>query len=380
MSTIDGLLACGQSAWLDFLDRKLLDSGDLERMIASDGLRGLTSNPTIFQKAIATSGAYDDVLGSAKPGEPDPMVLERLMVRDIRAACDRFLPVYERTGGRDGFVSIEVSPLAALDTKRSVEDAQRLWDAVSRPNVMVKIPGTPEGLPAIQSCLAAGININITLLFSVDRYIDVAEAHMNALAARVAAHQPIDRISSVASFFVSRVDTKVDRALDALDSGHGARARELRGQIAIANAKIAYEAYSRFVSSERWKTLEAVGAQPQRLLWASTSPKDPAYPDIYYADALVGPDTVDTMTLECFRAYLDHGKPEVRLTRDLSLAHSQIDALSALGIDLPRIERDLEQEGVAAFTESHRRAIETIGERRRTLSAQPRAGRAPAGP
>jgi transaldolase len=369
MSTIEGLHECGQSVWLDFLDRKLIDSGDLDTMVAVGGLRGLTSNPTIFQKAIATSNAYDDLVGSAPRDEPEASVLERLMVRDIRAACDRLLPVYERTEGADGFASIEVSPLAAYDTERSVLEAHRLWEAVARPNVMVKIPGTVEGLPAIERCLAEGININITLLFSVSRYLDVVLAYMSALETRLAERKPVDRIASVASFFVSRVDAKVDKALDALDPSSATRAKGLRGQIAIANSKLAYAEYERITGSDRWRALATRGARPQRLLWASTSPKDPAYPDTYYADALVGPDTVDTMTLECMRGYLDHGHPEVRLTKGLPLARQEMTSLGAFGIDLPAIERDLEREGVAAFSESFRRALEAIGERRRRLSA-----------
>jgi transaldolase len=369
MSTIEGLHQCGQSVWLDFLDRRLIDSGDLDTMVAAGGLRGLTSNPTIFQKAIAASNAYDDLVGSAAREEPDRAVLERLMVRDIRAACDRLLPVYEQSAGADGFASIEVSPLAAYDTQRSIAEAHRLWDAVSRPNVMVKIPGTREGLPAIERCLASGININITLLFSVERYLDVAAAFMNALESRLAAGKTVDRAASVASFFVSRVDAKVDKALDALDPSRAQRARSLRGRIAVANAKLAYAEYERMSRGDRWKALVSAGAHPQRLLWASTSPKDPSYPDTYYADALIAPDTVDTMTLDCLRGYLDHGHPEVRLTKGVPLARQELSSLNAFGIDLPAIEQTLEEEGVAAFADSYHRALEAIGERRRRLSA-----------
>jgi transaldolase len=378
MSTVDVLHACGQSVWLDFLDRRLLESGGLDKLIAESGVTGLTSNPTIFQKAISVAGAYDDFIGAAQKGEPDAAVLERLMVRDIRAACDRLRPVYDRTGGRDGFASIEVSPLSAHDTGHSIEEAHRLWRDVARPNVMVKIPGTPEGLPAIERCLADGLNINITLLFSVRRYLEVARAHRRALEERREGGRPFDHIASVASFFVSRVDTKVDKALDALGPRGGATARGLRGQIAIANAKLAYAEYEALVDSDGWKALATRGARPQRLLWASTSPKDPAYPDTYYADALVGADTVDTMTLESLRGYLDHGQPEVRLTKAYALAGAQTDALHELGIDLPRIERELEDEGVAAFSDSYHRAVGAIAERRRALSGARPAGATPA--
>jgi transaldolase len=369
MNTIEGLRACGQSVWLDFLDRKLLDSGDLDTLVKTAGLHGLTSNPTIFQKAIAASNAYDDLVGSAARDEPDSSVLERLMVRDIRAACDRLRPVYDRSGGADGVASLEGSPAAAFDTEQSMVEARRLWDAVERPNVMVKIPGTKEGLVAIERCLASGININITLLFSVRRYLEVALAYLSALETRTAEGKPIDRVASVASFFVSRVDTKVDKALDALEPNSGTRARALRGHIAIANSKLAYAEYESIVRSERWKALAAQRSRPQRLLWASTSPKDPAYPDTYYAEALVGPDTVDTMTLECLRAYLDHGHPEVRLDKAVTLARQEVSSLAAFGIDLASIELDLEKEGVASFADSYQRALETIRDRRRHLSA-----------
>lgn len=369
MSTIDRLRELGQSAWLDFLDRKLIASGELERMIERDGLRGLTSNPTIFQKAIASSGTYDDVVGGAQPSESDAAVLERIMVRDISAACDRFRPLYDRTNGADGFVSIEVSPLAARNTERSIEEAHRLWDDVARPNVLVKIPGTEAGIPAIRQCLEDGLNVNITLLFAVERYEAVAKAYVDALEARLAKGRKIDRVASVASFFVSRVDTKIDKHLDALTGMPAVWGKSLRGQIATANAKIAYERYEELVASKRFEALAAKGARPQRLLWASTSPKDPAYPDVYYVDALVGRDTVDTMTPDGFRGYLDHGHPELRLTEDRELAHAQIDGLSVLGIDLRTALRELEDEGVASFSESFYRTLETIAERRRQLSA-----------
>lgn len=377
MSTIDRLRELGQSVWLDFLDRELLTSGELDRKV-QEGLRGLTSNPTIFQKAIASGRAYDDVIGGAAASEMESTVLERLMVRDIAAACDRLRPVYDRTGGADGFASIEVSPLAAGDTKRSIAEAHRLWEAVSRPNVMVKIPGTPQGVPAIRRCLTDGLNINITLLFSVARYREVVDAYLSALEARLEGGNSIEGIASVASFFVSRVDTKVDKALDALEGARAASGVALRGQIAVANAKIAYEEYARVISSDRWRALAAKGARPQRLLWASTSPKDPRYPDTYYAEALVGADTVDTMTLETLAAYLDHGRPEARLTTDGARAHDQLAQLGELGLDLSAIERELEDEGVRSFSDSYLKAIEAIAARRRQLAgaAGPHAARA----
>jgi transaldolase len=365
MHRIRRLEELGQSVWLDFISRKLLMSGELERLVEQEGLRGVTSNPTIFQKAIAGSSDYDELIRSAPPSESDQRLLERLMVRDLTLACDTLRPVYETTAGADGFASIEVSPTVAEDPAASVEQASRLWNEVQRPNLMVKIPGTRAGLRAIKSCLAHGININITLLFSEPRYREVIEAYLKALEARVALNAPVDRVASVASFFVSRVDTKVDKALDALPEPRRAEGRALRGQIAIANAKIAYEEFERIYATDRWKPLAARGARPQRLLWASTSPKDPAYPDLYYVEALIGPQTVDTMTPECFRAYLDHGQPEIRLTRDRDRAHELMDRLASLGIDFGCVADELEDEGVAAFADSYNKALKSIGEKRR---------------
>ena len=364
MNRIRRLEELGQSVWLDYIDRELLTSGELDRLIAEDGLRGITSNPTIFQKAIAGSTDYDGLIRSAPASETGQSLLERLMVADLSVACDKLRPVYEGSGGSDGFASIEVAPALARDCPGSVEAACRLWNAVDRPNLMVKIPGTRAGLLAIESCLAHGININITLLFSVPRYREVVEAYLRALEARAARNDAIDRISSVASFFVSRVDTKVDKALDALPDAHRAAARALRGRIGIANAKLAYEEYERIYASNRWKALASRGARPQRLLWASTSPKDPAYPDVYYVDALIGANTVDTMTPASMRAYLDHGEPQPGLARERDRAHEQMVGLAPLAIDFGRVAEELEDEGVAAFADSYGKALETIAKKR----------------
>lgn len=369
MNTIQRLWQLGQSAWLDFIDQALLASGELSRLIQRDGLRGLTSNPTIFQRSIAASADYDELIQGAPSSDSASAILERLMVRDLGAACDHLRPVYDSSDGADGFASIEVAPSLARDTEGSAEQARRLRRSVSRPNLMVKIPGTREGLPAIERCLAEGINVNITLLFSVSRYLEVAEAYLRALETRVARREPIDRIASVASFFVSRVDTKVDKALDGLQGSRRERGKELRGQIAVANAKLAYQEFERMLGGERWQRLAAQGARPQRLLWGSTSTKDPAYPDLYYVEALVGAQTVDTMPTETFRAYLDHGSPEPRLTRDRERAHQQIADLTTLGIDLGEVTRELEEEGVASFAASFDEALESIAEKRRMLRA-----------
>jgi transaldolase len=338
----------------------------------------MTSNPTIFQKAIAGSSAYNETIQSASPKETDANVFERIEVQDVASACDRFRPLFDETGGRDGFVSIEVSPELANDTEATVAEVRRLWSSVGRRNLMVKIPGTREGVPAIERCLTAGININITLLFAVKRYTEVAEAFFRALEARVARGEPIDSIASVASFFVSRIDRKVDPALDALPEGARREVgRTLRGRLAIANAKLAYEEYGRFVGDGRWQALMAKGARPQRLLWASTSTKDPTYPDTYYAEALVGAETVDTMTIETLRAYRDHGRPEIRIAQGRD-PRGDITALKAIGVDFDTVTRELEEEGVRAFTESHEQALATIAERRRAAGPVVGHERAPA--
>jgi transaldolase len=367
MHPIHSLRALGQSVWLDFIDHRMLTTGKLEQMIERDALAGLTSNPTIFQKSVAASSSYDDLIQSASPSETNESIFERIQVRDIRLACDLYRSLYERSNGTDGFVSIEVPPAFARDTQGSIDQARRLWSKVDKRNVMVKIPGTREGLAAIETCLAEGININITLLFSVPRYVEVAEAYLRAQEKRAHRGEPIDRVASVASFFVSRVDAKVDKALDAEGAKGGDKAKALRGQIAIANAKIAFGECERIVAGDRFRRLEASGARRQRLLWASTTPKDPAYADTYYAEALVGPHTIDTMALETFRAYIDHGKPEVRLAKD-GRAKEMMGALTGLGIDFERIADDLENEGIRLFAESFDKAVASIGDKRRTLA------------
>ena len=369
MNRIRRLEELGQSVWLDHIDHELIASGELERLVWRDGLRGVTSNPTIFQKAIAGSQSYDALLRDAAPSETDEALLERVMVRELTRACDVLRPVYDATGGGDGFASIEVAPSVASDCAGSVEQACRLWAAVARPNLMVKIPGTQAGLPAIESCLAHGININVTLLFSVPRYREVVEAYFKALEGRASRNEPVERIASVASFFVSRVDTKVDEALDALEGERRSAGRALRGKIGIANARLAYAEYERLYTSARWKRLAARGARAQRLLWASTSTKDPEYPDVYYIDALAGPETVDTMTPESFRAYLDHGDPASRLEDGRDRAREQMEALASLGIDFSRVADELEDEGVEKFAKSYDEAVKSIAAKRKRSGA-----------
>lgn len=336
----------GQSPWYDFITRELMASGELARLIAEDGLKGMTSNPTIFEKAIAGSADYDgDIRRLAGEGRSPAEIFEALAVADVRAACDAFRMVSLETSGEDGLVSLEVSPTLAHDTAGTIAEAARLWESVGRPNAMIKIPGTRAGLPAIEACIARGINVNVTLLFSVERYRAVVNAYLAGLEMRVALGQEIDSIASVASFFVSRVDTRIDPMLDA------AGRRDLRSRAAIANARAAYLAFEELFRGERWDNLHAHGAKVQRPLWASTSTKDPALPDVYYVEALIGPDTVNTLPPETFRAYRDHGVPSLRI-HDEDPAEV-LDALAAAGIVMDEVTAFLEDDGVAKFAASY---------------------------
>lgn len=326
----------GQSPWYDFITRDLIASGELARLIREDGLRGMTTNPTIFEKAVAGSDLYDaDIRRLAGEGRTPAEIFEALAVADVRAACDLFRGVYEESGGFDGLVSIEVSPTLAHDTEGTIREAERLWHQVERANVMIKIPGTREGLPAITHCLAQGINVNVTLLFGVPRYREVVEAFMAGLEQRHKAGRPIGAIASVASFFVSRVDGKVP----------GFKA-------AIANAALAYQAFEELFSSARWEALAARGAMDQRPLWASTSTKDPALPDVYYVEALVAEETVNTLPPATFAAYRDHGQPELRIREALAAAPALFADLARRGVDLDAITAALEAEGVRSFAAS----------------------------
>jgi transaldolase len=342
----------GQSPWYDYITRDLVHSGELARLIAEDGLLGMTSNPTIFEKAIAGSATYDDdIRRLAERGCTPSEIFEELAVADVRAACDAFRETYELAKNGDGTVSLEVSPALAHDTDGTLQEAERLWRAVDRPNAMIKIPGTLEGLPAITRCLAQGINVNVTLLFSVERYGQVIEAWLQGLEQRVAMHLPVDHLHSVASFFVSRVDTRLDPELARL-SATRPEAAALRGSIAIANAAAAYRLFLEVLGSDRWRALAAHGAKPQRPLWASTSVKDPAYPDTLYVDALAAPMTVNTLPPETFTAYRDHGVPAVRIEAAMAEAPARLARLAHLGIDLGAVTRELERDGVAKFAGS----------------------------
>jgi transaldolase len=366
------LARLGQSVWYDYIRRDLYTGPELSRLIEEDGLAGMTSNPTIFQKAIAETELYDDDVRRAAAEDKEPFaIFDQLAIEDVRRAADVFRPVFDAERGADGFVSIEVGPRLANDTEASIAEAHRLWTACDRPNVMVKIPGTAAGVPAIRRCLADGVNINITLLFSVSRHREVMEAFLSALEERVAAGKPIDNLASVASFFVSRVDTNVDKKLDRIAKEEsGARAEEaraLRGKAAIANARLAYQAFLEVFRSERFAGLEKKGARIQRPLWASTSTKDPAYPDLYYVEALVAPDTVDTMPPETFAAYRDHGDPAVRIFDELVEANETFRRLSALGIQEADVSRELEVEGVKKFSDSYDSLVKTLAEKEKAM-------------
>ncbi|HEY3170267.1 MAG TPA: transaldolase [Thermoanaerobaculia bacterium] len=363
----------GQSVWYDYIRRDLYATGELERLIREDGLAGMTSNPTIFQKAIAETELYDeDVRRAGAEGKEPFAIFDELSIQDVTRAADVFRPIFDRTNGGDGYVSIEVGPKLASDTEGSIKEAHRLWDACARPNVMVKIPGTAAGVPAIRRCLADGVNINITLLFSVSRYREVMEAYLSALEERVAAGRGIESLHSVASFFVSRVDTNVDKKLDKIakedgDGDRGKAARALRGKAAIANARLAYQAFREVFGSPRFASLARRGARIQRPLWASTSTKDPSYPDLYYVEALIAPDTVDTMPPETFAAYREHGNPQVRIYEDLDGARRVFPRLEELGIDEPRVSRELEEEGVKKFSDSYESLIKTLAEKEKAM-------------
>lgn len=361
------LLDQGQSVWLDYLRRGMTRSGELADLVEA-GLRGMTSNPTIFENAIGGSTDYDEALAQlADSRRTDREVFEALAIQDVQEAADVLRPVYEATRGADGFVSIEVSPTLARDTEGSIAEARRLWHAVNRPNTMVKIPGTREGWPAIERCLREGININITLLFSLEHYQAVADAYLRALEERLAAGEPVDRIASVASFFVSRVDTEVDRRIEASGGGSGVLSR-LRGQVAIANARLAYDAFLAITRSARWRALEARGARVQRPLWASTGTKNPAYSDVLYVESLIGPATITTVPPETLMHFEDHGVVAPTLPGDVRAAQRTMNALASGGIDFADVNRVLEEEGIAKFTKSLDALLDVLARKRRTIA------------
>ena len=353
-----------QSPWIDFIDRKLIESRRLAEFVA-DGIRGLTSNPTIFGKAVAT-GQYDELIKrEIDAGHGSRAIYEEIAVGDVTDAADVLRSVYDDSDGADGFVSIEVEPDLADDSEGTLERARHLFGRVSRPNAFVKIPATPAGLPAIEDAIAEGININITLMFSVDVYRDVARAYINGLRRRLDRGEDVSRIASVASFFVSRVDTKVDKALDALGTD---AARALRGRAAIANAKLAYAAYQEIFEGPEFADLRDAGARVQRCLWASTSTKNPGYRDVLYVEELIGPQTVDTMPLETIEAFNDHGRLERTLDEDVDRARELLRQVEQAGISMQTVTDELIEEGVAAFGKSFDELIEAIDSQREALA------------
>ncbi len=363
---LKALLDFGQSPWMDYIRRDLLTDGELQKLIDEDGLRGMTSNPSIFEKSITGSKLYDDILTSPGVKSLDAKgVYERIAIRDVQAACDIFSSVYRSTKTRDGYVSLEVSPLLANDTKGTLEEARRLWKAVNRPNLMVKVPATPAGIPAIGTLLEDGLNINITLLFAQSAYEQVAEAYLAALEARSRKGQDITHIASVASFFVSRIDSLVDSLVDELLKSATSPKKELletiHGKIAIANAKLTYRKYQELFGDARWKALAAKGAQTQRLLWASTSTKNPKYRDVLYVEELIGADTVDTIPPATFEAFRDHGKLRKSLTENVEEAATQMQDLEKAGISMKEVTDKLLVDGVKLFADAFHTLLEATG-------------------
>src|SRR5579863_4853351 len=359
MNALKALQDHGQAVWLDFLSRGFIAKGGLKKLVDEDGLRGVTSNPSIFEQAIANSSEYDEAIArmlrqrDRSAGE----LFERLAVEDIQKATDVLRPVFDATRGADGFVSIEVSPYLALDTKATVAEAKRLWREIDRNNLMIKVPATPEGLPAIRDLIADGINVNITLLFAQQVYEQVVEAYLSGLEALAAKGGDVSRIASVASFFVSRIDTAVDKLLDdkiarANDPDEKKRLEAIKGKVAIANAKLAYQHYLRLFAGERWQALKQKGAKPQRLLWASTGTKNKAYSDVLYVEELIGSDTVNTMPVATLDAFRDHGKPRDSLAENVADAQRALGDLVRTGISLEAVTEKLVEDGVRLFADA----------------------------
>lgn len=355
-----------QSVWLDDMRRSMLKNGKITRMIESDGLAGMTSNPAIFEKAIMQHNDYDEAITAlARNGHTAPEIYEILTIEDVQHAADLFRQVYDGSNGRDGFVSLEVSPHLAYDTQQSIAEAKRLWTKLNRPNVMIKIPATRTGLPAITQLLAVGININVTLLFGITRYQEVVNAFIEGLQQRAEQNKPLDHISSVASFFLSRIDVLVDKQLDKLAQNDACEtAYALRGQTAVACARLAYQYYQDWITTSRWQNLASKGARPQRLLWASTGTKDPSYSDTKYVDALVAKETVNTMPLQTLAAYRDHGHPTLSIEQELDAARALPEQLNKLGISLDLVSDQLEKEGVQKFIEPYDQLLESLERRR----------------
>lgn len=375
MSKLKELGAAGQAVWLDFVDRKFLADGGLKKLVAEDGLTGVTSNPSIFEKAMGHGDAYDagfkEVLATGEA--TTKQLYESQAVADIQHAAADLRPVYDRLGGKDGFVSLEVSPGNAMDTDATITEAHKLWKAVEAPNLMIKVPGTKPGVPAIRQLISDGLNINVTLLFALEAYQAVALAYVEGLEARVAEGKPVDKISSVASFFVSRIDSQIDKKIDERLKAGDADAdalKAVRGKVAIANAKVAYAWYEELIAGDRWEALAAKGANPQRLLWASTGTKDPTYPDTLYIDTLIGADTVNTMPPKTMDAFRDHGIVAPTLTQDVDGAKHVLAETNRLGLDLPGVTAELVVDGVKQFADAFDTLLKAVGEKQTALSSE----------
>lgn len=355
------LEALGQSIWLDYINRDLFTSGKLKQLIAEDGLRGMTSNPTIFEKVITEGHDYDaDIQKLLQQNKDVNEIYEALSQKDVTDAADIFLDTFHHTNGQDGYVSLEVNPHLAHDTHGTIEEARRLWAALNRPNVFIKVPATKEGLPAIQQLISEAINVNVTLLFGLPRYREVAEAYIAGIEARLAQGKEVSHVASVASFFLSRIDVLLDPIIAKHFAENSERAKEFQGHVAIASAKMAYLIYQELFNSDRFKTLAAKGAHVQRVLWASTSTKNPNYSDIKYVEALIGSLTVNTLPLETIDAYRDHGHPKARLEFDTQKAKEIFQQLPEMGINIDQTTQQLENEGVEKFAKSYDQLIEAL--------------------
>ena len=366
----------GQSIWMDNLSRDIIESGELKQSISNKGIRGITSNPAIFEKAIAGNKIYDDAIADGiKSSKSVQEIYEDLVFTDIRNACDIFMPVYEETDGLDGYVSIEVPPNLAKDTESTIKEARRYYQTIDRPNLMIKIPGTPEGLPAVEQAISEGMSVNVTLLFSVQSYIDTAWAYIKGLEKRAAEGKDISRVASVASFFLSRIDSNIDDRIDSklssADDAAKAKLEAVKGKVAIANAKIAYQKYKEIFGSDRWKALAEKGAKVQRLLWASTSTKNPEYSDVMYVDELVGTDTVNTLPPNTIEACADHCDPANRIETDLDAAHQVIDGLKddAVDINLDVVMDELLEEGIDKFIKPFESLMSSLEDKVKQLAA-----------
>jgi transaldolase len=363
----------GQSVWFDNIDRTQLVSGQFKRLLDEDGVVGVTANPTIFQKSISQGDAYDEQITQLiQEGKSTNEIYEALVTKDIRTVADFLRPIYDKTNGQDGFVSLEVSPELAHDSEGTLFEVRRFWKTVDRPNLMIKIPATPEGIPVVQQALTEGINVNITLIFSLDSYRDVTEAYLSALEVRNAEGKDISHIASVASFFVSRVDTLVDQLLEAKikatsDSAEQQKFKSLEGKAAIANARLVYQEFKRIFNTPRFETLKHSGSHVQRPLWASTSTKNPAYRDVLYAEELIGPDTVDTMPLETIENFRDHGRVSHTIENDIPQAEAEFAALEEVGIHYDQVTQQLQDEGVQKFTDSFHELFKGIESKKQVI-------------